>query len=203
MFLTAALKKCSLAAGGFLLLMLTAGSGRADILSFQYDETASGDVLAGTMIGTLLGDDNTFVVTSMGPVTLDGNPTSPLTLVSSGDVFEGLSATELPTVTLDGSYMDLAALTPSVYGFFFGVGDLLAGPGELGGPFFDSSEGYGGNSIDGDYETFNIAGWSASVSSVPEVSSVYFLGFIVAAAGLAAYRQKRLRKHLVSGNRAA
>jgi hypothetical protein len=159
----------------------------ADILSFSYFETGSGDTLAGTMMGTLQPDDNTFIVSSMGPVTLDGNPTSPLTIVASADVFEGLSATEVPTVTLDGSYMDLGAFTPGFDGFFFGVGDLLAGL--LGGPFFDSSEGYGGATIDGDFEAFNTAGWSASI--VPEPDSVYFLGFIAAALALVVHRQKR------------
>jgi hypothetical protein len=114
-----------------LLLMFTAASGRADMLSFSYTDT-SNNVIAGTIDGVLQPDHNTFLVTGVGPVTFDGNPTPMLNFIDSLDDINGNGGGFLgdgtPAVALDGTYMDLIACTDNscADGFAFAVGNASA-----------------------------------------------------------------------------
>ena len=172
-----------------LLLSLAAGTSRADILTFTYHSLDLGSVLSGTMNGTFEPDDNTFVVTSMGPVDLDGVPGPALPFVDSPDNFLSIGPA-LPTVTLNASFMDLFACTDDTCsdGFLFGVGDGASGlfggvPVFIGGPSF-------GNTT----SLFDANGWSASV---PEPSSLC-LGLTAVALGIAVRRNRR-RSRPISG----
>ena len=98
------------------LFLATAGFSRADELFFTFTEpTVTTSVLTGILYGTLQPDDNTFVVTGFGSLALNGVSAAILpTTVLSFDTSQGDNVgTEFPTVTLDGTYMDLWVNTPS------------------------------------------------------------------------------------------
>ena len=183
MFLTNALKNfCIRVAILPLLLSLAAGTSRADILTFTYHSLDLGSVLSGTMNGTFEPDDNTFVVTSMGPVDFDGAPAPALPFVDSPDNFLGIGPA-LPTVTLNASFMDLFACTDNTCsdGFLFGVGDGVSGL--FGGvPVYIVGPSFGNTS-----SLFDSNGWSAT----PEPSS-FWLGLTMVGLALVVRRHRRL-----------
>ena len=169
-----------------LLLSLAAGTSRADILTFTYVSPDTGSVLSGTMNGTLEPDDNTFVVTSMGPVDFDGAPAPALPFVDSPDNFLGIGTT-LPTVTLDASFMDFFACTDNTCsdGFLFGVGDGVSGlyggvPVYIVGPSFGNTS-----------SLFDATGWTVT----PEPSSLC-LGLTMVALALVVRRHSRLGRQI-------
>lgn len=97
------------------LLFLAPGLSRGDTLSFTFTEpTVTPEVLTGTLFGTVAGDGNTFVLTGFGSLALNGVSAAMLpTNVESFDTTQGDNVgTQYPTVTLDGTYMDLWANTP-------------------------------------------------------------------------------------------
>jgi hypothetical protein len=173
-----------------LLFVLTAASGRADMLSFSYIDT-SNNVLAGTMDGILQSDNNSFLVTGMGAVTLNGNPTPALNFVDSVDDIlgngAGLFGNAAPAVTLDGTYLDLAACPDSncTDGFIISAGDATAIMNTA--PFFASGSSFGGPAIQ------SFGQWSAAlVVATPEPASFALIGFGLTA--LAASRRFLVRR---------
>ena len=158
------------------LLLLTAGISHADVFTFTYQ--SSGGLLAGSFNGTLQGDNNTFVITSVVPTpTLDGTPGAPIAFVDSVDHFYGFLAGALPTVTLDGSFLDVLACgigSCSQQGFAFAVGTVYPATS------VQSSSTYGAI-----FEDFDVSQWSASVSTsaVPEPGSILLLFSVVGVVG--------------------
>jgi len=185
-----------------LLLSLASGTSRADILSFTYHSPDLGSLLSGTMNGTFEPDDNTFVVTSMGPLDLDGAPAPALPFVDSPDNFLSIGPA-LPTVTLNASFMDLFACTDDTCsdGFLFGVGDGVSGlfggvPVYSGGPSFGNAtslfDANGWSAVGDDDDTSPGDGELAPVfAATPEPSSLW-LGLTAVALALAVRRHRRL-----------
>jgi hypothetical protein len=166
-----------------LLMFLAAGSARADILDFSYLLYSGGPELAGTITGFLLPDHNLFLVTGVGPVTFNGNPAPALPFVYSFDAVQGLDNNP-PAVSVDGSYMDLLACSAAGCpdGFGFAVADATAAKFV---PLYDGEVSFGGTVL-----PFIAANWTASVSMVPEASSL-FLGLTMLALVLVVHRQRR------------
>ena len=185
-----------------LLLSLAAGTSRADILTFTYHSSDLGSVLSGTMNGTFEPDDNTFVVTSMGPVDLDGVPGPAMPFVDSPDNFLGIGPA-LPTVTLNASFMDFFACTDDTCsdGFLIGVGDGASGlfggvPVYIVGPSFGNTsslfDATGWNATGDDDDTPPGDDESAPVrAETPEPSSLC-LGLTMVALALVVRRHRRL-----------
>jgi hypothetical protein len=177
------------------LFFLAAGLSRGDTLYFIFTEpTVSPNVLTGTLLGTLQGDNNTFIVTGFGSLALNGVPAATLpTGVLSFDTNQGDNVgTEYPTVTLDGTYMDFWANTPG-NGSVLWIADGDHFAVDVGGPY---TAGYGefgplqstGCAIgNGTWCTYDPSQWSAEI--VPEPSS--FLLMSTALAFVAAVEKRR------------
>ncbi len=170
------------------LLMITAVLGQAGTLNFSYN---TGSVIfAGTMTGTLQGDNNTFVVSSFGPFTVGGAAGPSLGIVDSVD-HSVFGVTQVPTVSLDGSYMDFVAcstITCSDNGVLgFASGNMFAAV-VTHVPFQLGSDDLGGSSA------FNASNWSASVAGDAPEPGTLTLGFAAAAFATALSRRKRLAR---------
>jgi hypothetical protein len=169
-----------------LATFATVPRAHASELDFSY-MLDTGNVLSGVLDGTLLSDDNTFDVTSVSSLFVNGAAvTLPTTIISADELYQNIN--DAAAVTLDGSYMNLYAES-SANGFGFAAGDSVSN-------FFDAdfeggTQGYGGgNTLFDDYSS---ADWSASiVSTTPEPSGLVLLGTgILGLAG--ATRRKFLR----------
>ncbi len=153
----------------------------ADTYDFTYTE-AGGGVLSGELSGTLQGDGNTIAVSSIFNVTFNGGagPALPLQGSASGVLAGGLPDPNAMFVSLNGSFMDIAALTdPSVSdGFLFAnlptIGESLA----TYGPSYGNS-----------YETFDASAWQLSAAPVPEPATLG-LSMVGLAATLLARRRR-------------
>lgn len=167
---------------GFLLC---AGASRADMLSFNYT-LSGGTVLMGTFQGTLQGDLNTFIVTSVGAVKFNGISSPALPYVESFEEYALGGAALSPTVTKDGSFLDVAACTASdcLEGFF-----LLVNSGAS--PFFGGDSYIGGPSFGGVQEPYVRANWSATTDQSTVIPEPATGGLMVA--GLAAFLLGRRR----------
>jgi hypothetical protein len=177
------------------LLFLVAGLSKGDTLSFTFTEpTVSANVLTGTLLGTLQGDNNTFVVTGFGSLALNGVLAATLpTNVVSFDTTQGDNVgTEYPTVTLDGTYMDLWANTPG-NGSVLWIADGDQFASDQGGPYtagygeFGPLEATGCSAGNGTWCTYAASEWSANM--VPEPSP--FLLVSIALALVAAVKKQR------------
>lgn len=165
----------------FLLAGYVGNASADQILNFSYTDV-EGNTIAGTMNGALQADDNTFLVTTMGPVTFDGNPAIALSSVVSwdfrvgaGNGYEGL---DQGAVTLDGSYFDIIACDTDEcnQGFLLARGDAYAS--EINGESLFSSSLNFGNAA----EAINPEEWSASlVSTAPEPQSWVLMSIALAA----------------------
>ena len=168
-------------------MMITAIVGQAGTLNFRY--TANSHILAGAMTGTLQGDNNTFVVSAFGPFTIDGAAGPSLDFVYSLDKFY-LGSPGNPTVTVDGSYMDIIACTTASCGggSVLGVaaGDVVADA--IGRPYIIGNSNLGGN------QDFHAADWSASVAAGTPEPGTLSLGLAAAALATALSRRKRLAR---------
>jgi len=151
-----------------ILLSPAAAVLRADSFGFTYT-TASGAVLAGNLAGTLQPDANTILVNGLlSNVTLDGISYFTPVFTGSYAAFWSLpGGPYVPTVTLDGTYMDLMACGDATcsgatpYALIFqstAFGSTLAS-------FRDVSPG--------GTETFNPQNWS--IAAVPEPSTWWML----------------------------
>jgi len=125
----------------------------ATVFNLSYT-LADGSKLTAVVHGTLQSDQNTLVVDSVEDfAAIDGASGPSLSLVSSYDSALGQPVSPLPTLTLDGSYMDFLVCADDAcnVGFGFAVGDL-----------FGSAIGniYAGNASFGNtFELFNAAGY--------------------------------------------
>lgn len=169
-----------------LATFATAPRAHASELDFSYI-LDTGNVISGVFGGTLLSNDNTFDVTSVSSLFVNGAAvTLPTIIISADEQYQNIN--DAAAVTLDGSYMNLYAKN-STDGFGFAVGDSISN--FLGADFEGGTKGYGGgNSLFDDYSS---ADWSASiVSTTPEPSGLVLLGTgILGLAG--ATRRKFLR----------
>jgi hypothetical protein len=126
----------------------------------QYDLTVTGVV-----DGTLLSDGNTFDVTGVSALTVDGTPIS---LAGWGtqplDSYFGY-APDTAAITLDGSYLNLLFFASNSVNAGFGAGDEYT-------KAVNVSVAWGENSTY--YSVFekNYYQWSASFAAVPEPASV-------------------------------
>jgi hypothetical protein len=167
-------------------------SAHASELDFSY-KLPTGNVLSGVLDGTLLSNGNTFDVTSVDSLFVNGAAVPlPTHVVSADDAYGiyGVSS-DLAAVSLNGSYMNLYAS----YGndaFEFAVGDAMAAK-YWGDKYEGATPVYGGQ---GTYPDYNPADWSASivapVATTPEPSSFVLLGTGVL--GLAGATRRKFRQ---------
>jgi hypothetical protein len=128
-------------------------SGPPSFFSLSYT-LADGSKLTAVVHGALQSDNNTVVVDSVENfAAIDGAPGPSLPLAFSYDNALLQPVSPLPTLTLDGTYMDFIVCTDDVCsaGFGFAVGDLFAST--IGNV-------YAGNASFGNtFELFNAAGY--------------------------------------------
>jgi hypothetical protein len=161
---------------------------QAEAALFNFSYTAAVGTLSGVIDGTLQGDNNTVIVTSvLDFLTVNGVPGPSLPFVISWDAGSGLNSGALPTLTLDGSYLDFAACEVdciSDNGFALGVGNLVSAGGF---PAYAANPGaFGG--LGGGLELFNAASYSLTPAAVPVPATLPLLA--IGGLGLAARRRK-------------
>jgi hypothetical protein len=158
----------------------------ADDLNFSYT-WSTGNVLSGSLDGTLLSDGNVFDVTSVDSLFVNGVAVAiPTQLYCENEVY---ACDVPPAVSLDGSYMSLDAVGGSGEAFAFGNGEgVSSGTIYAATGFAGATPYYGGDdSVDP-----VLGNWSASMATTPEPSSFVLLGTgILGLAGAA--RRKLLR----------
>jgi len=165
------MKKTLIAASFGLAFFLP--QAEAALFDFSYAAPGLG-TYAGTVDGTLQSDHNTVVVNSvLDFVTFDGSAEPALPFVWSYDKMLGFgTGSQLPTLTLDGSYLDFLACASSTgtscpsfnSQLFFSVG-ATGFVDMTGTPTFGTSALPYGNTPN---VTFQPAGWHMSAqSSVP------------------------------------
>jgi hypothetical protein len=175
------MKKTLLA--GAIALSLAIPSAQAALYNFNY--VASTGTLAGTLDGILQGDNNTVIVSSiLDFATFNGVPGPSLPVVLSVDALVGADPTALPTVTLDGSYLDLytADVLGGSDGFTFAVGNAYATL-VTGAPVYLSGASFGAAF----FEPYVQANWSLTAVPVPATLPLLALG----AAALGLGRRRR------------
>lgn len=153
-----------------LATFAAAPSAQASELNFSYTFSNTGNVLSGSLDGTLQPGGNIFDVTSVSSLFVNGVAVAlPTTVYSEDTVYVGIS--DPAAVSVDGSYMNLYASSYSDI-FAFAVGDQTAA--DLGVNQAGATTGYGGT---GFYVPYSNADWSASVvGAVPEPSTFALLG---------------------------
>jgi hypothetical protein len=185
-------KKTLLAA---LVLFSTAPQAHATRFGLSYT-LADGSRLTAVLDGTLQADSNTVVVDKvLAFAALDGVPGPPLPLVYGYDYALGQPTSPLPTMTLDGSLLDLIACADAACndGFGFAVGDLFAST--IGGDLYSA-----GASVGNTFEPFSAAGYT--LEAMPEPASLPLLAMMSVAA-LAWQRRaasRRLRSSASNSN---
>jgi hypothetical protein len=156
----------------------------AAVYDFAYLYSFMGEpfVLAGRLEGALQPDNNRVVVSAiLGIPTVNGVPVLPLTFVQSFDEnILGVAAD--PTVSLDGSLMDMIACTDGVCvdGFLFSTNAAI-----FGVPVFVSGPAFGNIS-----DVFVPDNWSMSLVPEPGSWALLVAGFGIM--GVAARRRRAI-----------
>lgn len=135
---------------------------QATEITFSYDFASTGSTLSGTVDGTLLGNNNGFIVETINSLAVDGAAVDLPTISSADDAYLGVA--DPIEITLDGSYLNIFG-TDGSDAFLFSVGDV-ANYGVA------ATRGYGGATNPEDYVQAN---WQASVQGIPEPSSVVLM----------------------------
>jgi hypothetical protein len=153
-----------------LATFATVPRAHASELDFSYT-LDTGNVLSGVLDGTLLSDGNTFDVTSVSSLFVNGGAVGDPTIVESADeIYDNTN--DAAAVSLNGLYMNLYAEN-NTDAFAFAAGDLLSSAS--GSVFEGATPGYGGTGTL--MEDYNPADWSATiVSTTPEPSGLVLLG---------------------------
>jgi hypothetical protein len=158
---------------------LFASSAQADVIDFGYLLPTSGNVVSGSIDGTLLGDGNVFDVSSFIKLFVNGVSVATPTLIDSGDAaYTGGSAPA--AVSLDGSYLNLYASDPADDVLALLVGDAAAASLGINGA--GATTGYGGSNL---VEAYVPGNWTASLESVPVPEPASILLMLVPLALLA------------------
>jgi hypothetical protein len=136
-------------------------------LTYSYDDVANFLHFQGTFEGALASDNNTFVVDSTSPGTggyLDSLTTFQVWSLDTVFSFDNLvlRTVALPTVTLDGTYMDIFAIE--------GLSKDRQWSASVGNGFAALTQSGPRVSLGKSYSDFSAANWTASVS--PPVSPV-------------------------------
>lgn len=146
-------------AAAVVLGLATFATARAHASTLDFSYTLNtGNVLSGSMDGTLLSNGNTFDVTSFDSLFVNGAAVATPTSISYA-----------AAVSLNGSYMNL------LVGSSRGDNEFEMVTNFYGSNYVTATSGYGGT---GNLDTYNPADWSASIVSAqtPEPSSFVLLG---------------------------
>jgi hypothetical protein len=155
-------------------LLLAIPQAYATLFSFSYT-TEQGQVLAGQLDGTLQSDNNTVFVNSiLDFATFNGVNGPSLTYVGSAVQYMGLPV-GLPTLSLDGTIMDLIACSSDcTNGFLFDTSGVFGNALHI--------------SLEGTFEAYNPVKWSMQATAVPAPATAGLLG--LALVGLFGMRKK-------------
>lgn len=159
----------------------------ASLFSLTYIDS-SGGTLSAVLDGTLLGDNNTVIINSVHDfATWNGTPGPSLPFVGSQDAaYPGIPG-GLPTLTLDGSFMDFVAETAlsNNDGFIFSAGTAFSAVVAGGSPVYTSAPFFGGA-----FEPFQAANYSLTpvAAAVPVPATLPLLA--IGGAALIARRRK-------------
>jgi hypothetical protein len=153
-------------------LIIVAQQAHATLFDFSYSGFGS---FSGRLEGTLQGDGNTVLVTSVSDFTSYFGSNTSLPYLTSADLYFGVpGALPDPAVTLDGSFMNIYAAVDDVYGgspgFQISAGNAYAG---LLGANYDTA----------DYVaafqqiSYSASDWHISeVQPIPEPATLALLG---------------------------
>ncbi len=176
------LKTLTAAAISMVMLMPQA---EAETFSFSYN-ISPGNTLSGLLDGILQGDNNTVVVNSIHDfVSVNGVNGPALPFVSSIDVYVNLNVGLSPTLTLDGSFMDLVACTTADCDEGIAFIANSAAAASFGGNVLNSSPAFGRVSVEFDPDEWQLR----AVNNVPTAATLPLLA--LGAAAMAFTRRKR------------
>jgi hypothetical protein len=145
-------------------------SAQAEMLDFSYLMPDTGNVVAGSVDGTLLSDGNVFDLSSFLTLSVNGISVALPTTITTPDKTYANDNTPA-AMSLDGSYLNVYA-TDSTNILAFAVGDVAVLAGDIDGNQAGGTPGYGGG---GDYAPYVQSNWTASLESVPEPSSILLM----------------------------
>lgn len=132
---------------------------KAEATLFDFSYISSLGTIRGYIEGTLQNDNNTVVVNNIPDfLTLNNIPKHSMPHLFSFDHWKGLNQSGLPTLTLNGSYMDFIAceLTCSTgSAFLFSVGTIFSSTNWPRMPFFEGNMGYWGSGVPEYFYTTN------------------------------------------------
>ena len=158
-------------------LGLVAPAAHASLYDFSYTRLFDNATIVGQLEGTLLADQNTVVVGAIiGTPSLGGAAAAALPFVYSTDFRNFGTASLAPTVSLNGTFMDLFACSTLDCGgpgdnFTFNAGNVSAATYGLNGAAFYGSDGVYGAFA----EPFNATRWTLTASLVPEPATLPML----------------------------
>lgn len=162
-----------------VVLCLAALPAGAVVYDFRYTLN-TGDVLSGWIAGNPLVDGNYLEITSIA-VAFNNSAPLALPVVTTGGPLFGLSA-GTPTVTLDGSFIDVLACTDTscIDRVWIDTASALV---VVGLPIVLTGPSYGSL-----FEFYDAANWQ--IAEVPEPTTLSLLGIGIGISGLCSRRRK-------------